>query len=364
MNNNKPLRVLHIVGGVMDVGGIEMFLMNYYRHIDRDVIQFDFCIVEEGDGHYDHEIRSLGGELHNLPSKKRHPIQHLKGLLHVLKKYRNNPVHMHLDGMNGLYGLIAFLNNNKIRISHSHNTNHLTNSPIKRFIHDSFRLINRVVNNHFAACSNDASFWLHGKSNSHNSIIIRNAIDTKKFAFDETLRNQCRENYGIPDDFVIGHVGRFHPQKNHRFILDIAMELKTLNTHQKFVFVGDGILHDEIVSFITNNGLDEKFILIGKTDSPEKYYNMFDLFLLPSLYEGLGISLIEAQSNGLPCLVSENIPSEAILSSNARIIPLIDLSLWIETILDMSTKRINLINNPFDITNNSPTLMDYYRDLI
>jgi glycosyltransferase involved in cell wall biosynthesis len=364
INIIKPLRVLHIVGGVMDVGGIEMFLMNHYRHIDRDVIQFDFCIVEEGHGHFDHEIRSLGGELHNLPSKKSHPIQHLKGLLHVLKKYRNNPVHMHLDGMNGLYGLIAFLNNNKIRISHSHNTNHLTNSPIKRFIHDSFRLINRVVNNYFAACSNDASLWLHGKSNSHNSIIIRNAIDTKKFAFDETLRNQYRGHYGITDEIVIGHVGRLHPQKNHRFMLNIAMELNAINSKYKFVFVGDGILYDEIKSFINNNSLNKTVIITGKTNTPEEYYNMFDIFILPSLFEGLGISLIEAQSNGLPCLVSENIPSEAILSSNTKTMPLVEISTWIKTILNTSRKRFHLFNNPYDIFINLPKLVDYYKGLI
>ena len=348
----------------MDVGGIEMFLMNYYRNIDRNVIQFDFCIVEKGKGHFDDEIRSLGGIIYNLPSKRKHPIRHLIELLKVLKFYRIQPVHMHLDGMNGLYGIIALLNNNKLRISHSHNTNHLTSHIIKRPIHEFFRLLNRIVNNHYAACSIEASIWLHGGEKTLNAKLISNAIDTNKFEFDNEIRNEFRERYGISNETVIGHVGRFHPQKNHRFIFDIAMELKALNTNHKFVFVGDGILHDKIASFITNNGLDEKFILIGKTDTPEKYYNMFDLFILPSLYEGLGISLIEAQSNGLPCLVSENVPSEAILSSNARIIPLIDLSFWIGAVLDMPTKRINLINNPFDITINSPTLMDYYRDLI
>jgi glycosyltransferase involved in cell wall biosynthesis len=363
-DKSKPIRVLHIVGGVMDVGGIEMFLMNYYRHIDRNLIQFDFCIVEEGNGHFDQEIRSLGGVIYNLPSKKRQPINHLKGLLKVLKEYQNYPVHMHLDGMNGLYGLIAFLKNNKIRISHSHNTNHLTNNPIKRFFHDSFRLLNRVVNNHFTACSNDASLWLHGKSNSHKSIIIRNAIDTKKFAFDETLRNQYRGHYGITDEIVIGHVGRLHPQKNHRFILNIAMELKALNVNFKIVFVGDGELHNDVETFITKNELSKIVIIVGKTDTPEVYYNMFDLFILPSLFEGLGISLIEAQSNGLPCLVSENIPAEAILSSRTRIIPLDEISSWVNIVLDTPIKRSSLNNNPYEISMNLSKMVDYYKGIL
>jgi glycosyltransferase involved in cell wall biosynthesis len=363
-DKSKPIRVLHIVGGVMDVGGIEMFLMNYYRHIDRTIIQFDFCIVEEGEGHFDQEIRSLGGVIYNLPSKKRHPINHLKSLLKVLKQYRKCPVHMHLDGMNGLYGLIALINKNQIRISHSHNTNHLTNNIAKRLIHDFFRLLNRFVNNKFAACSNEACLWLHGIKNAQKAILIRNAINTINFEFSEALRNQYREYYGITDEIVIGHVGRLHPQKNHRFMLEIALELKTLNVDFKIVFVGDGELHNDIETFISKNELSKVVIMVGKTDTPEIYYNMFDLFILPSFYEGLGISLIEAQSNGLPCLVSENIPAEAILSSNTKTMPLVEISTWIKTILNTSRKRFHLFNNPYDIFINLPKLVDYYKGQI
>jgi glycosyltransferase involved in cell wall biosynthesis len=271
---------------------------------------------------------------------------------------------MHLDGMNGLYGLLTLINKNQIRISHSHNTNHLTNNPIKRLIHDSFRLLNRVVNNNFAACSNIASLWLHGEKNTKKNAIILNAIDTKEFEFSEALRAQYRKHYGITDEIVIGHVGRLHPQKNHRFMLNIALELKAINIQHKIVFVGDGDLHNVVESLIMKNELSKEIIMVGKTDTPENYYNMFDLFILPSLYEGLGISLIEAQSNGLPCLVSENIPAEAILSSNTRTIPLFEISSWINNILDTPIKRTSLDNNPYDLSNNLPKMVDYYRDII
>ena len=176
----------------MNVGGIEMFLMNYYRYIDRSRIQFDFCIIEEGEGRFDQEIQRLGGNIYNLPSKKRYPIKHVRMVLNVLSNYRHLPVHMHLDGMNGIYGLIALLNKNKIRISHSHNTNHLTTNPLKKFIHDISRLLNRIVNNHFAACSKEASLWLHGKKNAKKYTLIRNAIDTDKFTFKPQLREKYR----------------------------------------------------------------------------------------------------------------------------------------------------------------------------
>jgi glycosyltransferase involved in cell wall biosynthesis len=206
--------------------------------------------------------------------------------------------------------------------------------------------------------------WLHGEKNTKKNATILNAIDTKEFEFSEALRAQYRKHYGIMDEIVIGHVGRLHPQKNHRFMLNIALELKAINIQYKIVFVGDGDLHNDVESFITKNELSKEVIMVGKTDTPEDYYNMFDLFILPSLFEGLGISLIEAQSNGLPCLVSENIPSEAILSSNTKTIPLVEISSWIKTILNTSRKRFHLFNNPYDIFINLPKLVDYYKGLI
>jgi glycosyltransferase involved in cell wall biosynthesis len=362
-DKSKPIRVLHIVGGVMDVGGIEMFLMNYYRHIDRNVIQFDFCIVEEGDGHFDEEIRGLGGVIYNLPSKKRHPIKHLKSLLKVLRHYRNYPVHMHLDGMNGLYGLIALINKNQIRISHSHNTNHLTNNIVKRLIHDFFRLLNRAVNNKFAACSNEACLWLHGIKKAQEAILIRNAINTKNFEFSEALREQYREYYGITDEIVIGHVGRFDPQKNHDFILQIANELKNKSFNFKFIFIGDGVLFERINSKVKMLKLDSKVIFVGKTKRPNIYYHMMDLFILPSNFEGLGISLVEAQVNGLNCIVSDEIPDEAVISENVKKLPLGNSENWANNIIQANTSRVFNLIESYEIEKNKIILETYYRSL-
>jgi len=341
--------VLHIVGGVMDVGGIEMFLMNYYRHIDRNGIQFDFCIVEEGEGHFDQEIRSLGGVIYNLPSKKRHPIKHLNSLLKVLRDYRNYPVHMHLDGMNGLYGLMALLNKNKIRITHSHNTNHLTNKPVKRFVHDFFRLLNRVVNNNFAACSYDASVWLHGKRKSKNSYIILNAIEIEKFKFNKAIRDSLKIKYDLKDEIIIGHVGRFHHQKNHKFMLEIAKYLKNSNFNFKMLFIGGGDLFELVNKSILDSELKNYILLINKTTTPEIYYNVMDLFIFPSLFEGLGISLIEAQTNGLPCLASNLIPSQAIFNLNVITLPIDSSKKWSEKIMSSIWKRNQNSLNPYNI---------------
>lgn len=361
---NEPIRVLHIVGGVMDVGGIEMFLMNYYRHIDRSKIQFDFCIVEEGGGHFDQEILSLGAIIYNLPNKKRHPIEHIRKLSKVLSQYRQLPVHMHLDGMNGVYGSLALLNKNSIRISHSHNTNHLTTNHLKRFIHDGSRLLNRIVNNHFAACSKEASLWLHGKRITKKYTLIRNAIDTKKFKFNPQLREEYQKKFNISNEVVIGHVGRFHPQKNHHFMIQIASELKKTDYKFKMVFVGTGELLDEINHITKQNNLEENIIFIGKSDTPQDYFHMFDIYLLPSLFEGLGISLVEAQTNGLTCLIAKSIPQEAIFNSNVITVPTYDIELWSKEIVKLEMKRVFPTKNPYEISLNIFLLLSFYNGAV
>lgn len=362
--NKEPIRVLHIVGGVMDVGGIEMFLMNYYRHIDRSNIQFDFCIVEEGEGHFDQEILSLGGTIYSLPNKKQHPIKHIRELSNVLSEYRQLPIHMHLDGMNGLYGFIALINGNKIRISHSHNTNHLSTNPLKRLIHNTSRFLNRMVNNYYLACSKEASIWLHGEKKTINFILIQNAINTKNFKFNPQLREDYRKKHNIQEQVVIGHVGRFHPQKNHRFLIQIANELKKMNFRFQMVLVGSGELFEEITSMTKQNNLEENIIFIGKTDKSYDYYNMFDVYLLPSLFEGLGISLVEAQTNGLTCLIAESVPQEAIFNSNVITIPFYDREVWSKEIVKLETKRFDPINNPFDVNQNINQFSDFYERVV
>ena len=364
MENNRPLRVLHIVGGVMDVGGTETFLMSYYRNINRDLVQFDFCILEEGESQFDHEIRTLGGRIYNLPSKKRQPINHLKGLLKVLKEYQNYPVHMHLDGMNGFYGLIALLNSNKIRISHSHNTNHLTSNLVKVFIHDISRFVNRYANSHYAACSGNASIWLHGHRNLKKSNIVLNAIKTNDFDFNEQLRIQYRKKYNIADAIVIGHVGRFHNQKNHRFMIEIVKKLAKEKLNFKMVFLGGGELFEAIQKDVIQNNLEDYVLFLGKKSDPHNYYHMMDLFILPSIFEGLGIAIVEAQTNGLPCIVTDTIPSESIFKENVTRLPINTVDPWISQIKTSNLRREYVEINPYNINLSTQKLTDYYMTLV
>jgi glycosyltransferase involved in cell wall biosynthesis len=169
-----------------------------------------------------------------------------------------------------------------------------------------------------------------------------------------------REKYNINNEIVIGHVGRLHYQKNHEFMLRIAKGLFERNIDFKMIFVGSGDLENSLVSKIENYNLNNKIIMVGKTDTPENYYNMFDIFILPSIFEGLGISLVEAQSNGLPCIISENVPKEAILGSDTIVIPLADVSQWIQALTIIKPIRTIFLLNAFNIKYAINEISKYY----
>jgi glycosyltransferase involved in cell wall biosynthesis len=362
-DDHDLIRVLHILGGVMDVGGIETFLMNYYRNIDSKLIQFDFCIVEDGQGVFDNEIRDMGGNIFYLPAKKKSPIKHIIRLIKVLRLYRNFPVHLHLEGMNGFYGLLALINKNKIRISHSHSTNHLTSNKSKILLHELFKYLNRIVNNFFCACSNDAAKWLHGKKKTGIVTIIPNAIEFDLFYFNDNSREELRVIFNLQKYLVIGHVGNFHPSKNHNFMLNIADSLMNENISFKMVFIGDGEKYDEIQYKVFSSRLKSSIIFLGKTRFPQLYYNMMDIYIQPSKFEGLGVSLIEAQANGLPAIVSAFVPIESIFNTNVIINNELEVENWVNVIKSIDLDRVKPSLNVYNIKNTSTWLSNYYLNL-
>jgi len=216
------------------------------------------------------------------------------------------------------------------------------------------------VNNNFAACSENASVWLHGKRNLKKSNIVLNAINIKDFSFDEQLRTRYRKKYDIYNSIVIGHVGRFHTQKNHTFMIEIAKRLAAEKLNFKMVFLGGGELFESIQNDILLNELEDYILLLGKKSNPHDYYHMMYLFILPSIFEGLGIVIVEAQTNGLPCIVSDQIPNESIFKSNVTKLTIHNIELWISQIQNTSLHRDYAEINPYDINLNTHKLTDYY----
>lgn len=343
----EPIRILYVYGGIMQHGGTESYMMNYYRNMNRNKIQIDFVVHGFAEGVYDKEIRQLGGKIYNIPVKSRNFQGNIQALRNIFKSGHYKIVHSHMDAMNAVVLREAQKCGIKVRIAHSHNTQHLTRNIIKYFVNEGARIMIRKYATNYFACSKAAGKWLFGKNSiEQNRVkIIHNAIDVNKYKNNKILRNKLRKKYGIIDNFVIGHVGRFDYQKNHSKLIEIFKEVTKLCPKAKLVLVGDGQLRNKIITKIKKYNLTDKVILLGERDDVDKIMNMFDIFLFPSHFEGLGIVLIEAQATGIYCVASDVISKETAVTDNIMYLPLTHTSReWAKKIININTAKINRDN--------------------
>lgn len=340
----QPIRILYVNGGIMNRGGIESYMMNYYRNIDRSKIQIDFVVHGFDKGVYDDEIKSMGGVIYNVPIKSKDYLGNKRELKKIFLSGKYKIVHSHMDAMNMVVLKLAKQCNIPIRIAHSHNTQHLTNNRIKFLINEYARKNINKYATHFFACSDDAGKWLYGEKLFLNGQvkIIKNAIDLNQFRFDLNKRNKFRKELKLRDEFVIGHVGRFDYQKNHLFLLELFKKVLEYIPNSKLVLVGDGYLKNKLLSKINELNLDDKVIMLGSRANVNEMFNIFDMFILPSIFEGLGIVGIEAQANGLNCVMSDVIPSEVKIIDKVKFISLNEeYLLWVKEIINIKNSDKN-----------------------
>ncbi len=356
---SKIKRVLQI--GMHDkIGGVEMFLINYYSNIDRSKIQFDFICPYE---HlcFEDKIKELGGNIYYISNFKKHPLKYYKEIKQIIKEKKYEIVHINLLSAANIIPIIAAKRcKTKRIIVHSHN-NGVPSGFLRKLLNNLNKSILRNSANVFLACSFSAGKWMF---NNKKFTVIKNGISTSKYFFNKMNRKSIRREYGISDDkIVIGMVGRFDEQKNHKFSIEL---LKKLNNPKYILFfIGEGILENEIKSIVNKYNLSNRVIFAGKKEDVEKYYSAFDIFILPSLFEGLGIVNIEAQASGLPCLVSSSVPLETKVSQNIYYLDLKSMNKWIEMIesiskksFDRSVKSKELLN--YDIKKSSKELEQLY----
>ena len=330
------IKIVYVNGGLMKRGGIESFMMNYFRNINSQLIHIDFIVHGDGKGVYDEEIESCGSKIFHVPIKSKHPIKYGIELKRIFKKNHYDIVHSHLDAMGCWVLKIAKECGINIRIAHSHNIDHLTNNKIKYMINEYARKrICRYATHRFA-CSYDAGKWLFGDCSFK---IIKNAVNIKKFVYSKQTRISVRQELNIADNqVVIGHVGRFDTQKNHKFLIELFNIIAHENDKYKLLLIGDGWLMKNVKSMIDKFGISDCVIFTGTREDADRLYNAMDIFVLPSLFEGLGMVAIEARINGLKTFVSDKVPEEVKIDEYTRHLPL-DLSLWKEEILT-ATKNI------------------------
>lgn len=313
----KQVRVIYILGGSMKYGGTEAFIMNYYRHINHDIVQIDFIYQGEEAGVYDKELVASGSKIFHVPYKSRKPIEFTKRVADILKKNNYKIIHSQMDAM-GLWPLaIAKHVRVPVRIAHSHNTSHQTEIKIKILWNNLAKLLLRKYATDYFACGEKAGIFLFGekKVKSGEVVYIHNAIETNKYKYNEYDRKKLREMLGIKDnEFVVGHVGQFRKQKNHKFLLEIYKEILKKRKNSRLVLIGDGELKPSMEQYADKLAIIDRVLFLGARNDIEKMLNVFDVFIFPSLFEGLSVVMIEAQANGLPCIMSDTIAEETKLT--------------------------------------------------
>ncbi|RDI45707.1 glycosyltransferase family 1 protein [Falsibacillus pallidus] len=366
----KPLRVLQVVT-VMNRGGLETMLMNYYRHIDRDKIQFDFMVHRQEEGHYDQEIIKLGGKIYKMPQIK--PGNYKSYFIKLDDFFQVHPyykiVHSHINENSSFVLRAAKKAGIPCRIAHSH----LSDLGIDYKL--PFRLYARYeMRDHpsdYFACSKNAGKWLFGRNkklNLERVTILNNAVNTQEFTYDPKKRLKLRKDLGIREEqLVVGHIGRFNKQKNHIFLIEIFKEILTLNGDAILLLAGDGYLKTKVEKKVKEMGLIDQVKFIGVRSDIPNLLQAMDIFLFPSLFEGLPVVLVEAQAAGLRCVVSDSITKECDLTDRIEFMSLNSPPLtWAKKILSLSYEHLDtsnmLRNRGYDTFTMSKWLTKYYFD--
>lgn len=317
-------RVLQIVN-LMNRGGIETFLMNIYRNIDRTKIQFDFVVRKQIEGDYDKEIKRLGGNIYYIPSRR-------DCLYHNKKKwnefYKNHPeyetVHYHVSSLSDIIPIVTAKKNHiKNVIVHAHSTREL--GSIHTILHDYHKKLLGKYCKTVYACSDKAAEFMYNPELLKKAIYLKNGINIKDYTFSQDIRNKIRKEYNISEDtIVIGHVGRFEYPKNHTFLIDIFKQLNDTKKNTLLMLVGGGKLEQEIKGKVKSLGLEEKVLFLGVREDVNALLMAMDILVFPSLYEGLPVSLVEAQATGLKCFISSTISKQVDITG---LIKFLDLSI-------------------------------------
>ena len=366
------IRVCQVLHGIVG-GGSEQVVLNYCSRMRN--IHFDLLYQYEPNPQILERFRETGINCIQIPDKVHHPLKHLWTMFRIFRKGHYDVVHSHLDWfMNSYVCFLAMLAGVKKRIAHHHQaytvsqpsrsgcnvTPDLFRGGIAYFIKTALcsllRIPCKLFANHWLACGEAAAINGWGKCAAQNGkvTILPNAIDPERFKFSESARREIRAKYGIKDDdFVIGHVGRFFPEKNHKFIVELFSEYSQNHSNCKLLLVGNGPLQTEIQDLVKQKNLEDKVVFAGLQKDVVGFYSTMDVLLLPSTREAFPMTLVEAQYNGLPCVVSSAVPKETAITDNVFPLPIDDVKLWCEklSLLNVTVDRRNpqIKSERFDI---------------
>ena len=361
------IRILQIIGIVCG-GGVEAVIMNYYRHIDRTKVQFDFVVDGYEKTILDDEIQALGGTVYHVEPYKKNIFRYMNQIYHIIHDNHYDIVHSNMNTLS-LFSLFpAWLAGAHHRILHNHSTA-VRSEGMRSVMKQILRPFAPLFANHYLACSRLAGNWMYGKEmmSSGKVMVINNAIDLDNYVYSPEIRRRYRRDLQIPvDALVIGHVGRFMYQKNHGFLIDVFHEIALRSKNTFLISIGDGELRSEIEAKARAMGLESRIRFLGLRKDVQSLYNAMDVFVLPSWYEGLPVVSIEAQANGLRCVFSDRVTKESGLTRNTEFYSLEEgASAWAEKILKLSTERNakakeDMSASGFDIHVQASKLLSWY----
>lgn len=360
----EPIRVLHILQR-MEAGGTQALLMNIYRKIDRSKVQFDFLVVYREKQFYDDEIEKMGGRVYKLSFREDLNLHKFQNDLTKFFKQHHEYriVHCHAYTIGYFCLKAAKKAGIPIRIAHSHNneTVHDIKYLPKLFMQKMFT----IYATDLFACSDEAGKYLFKDKPFQ---VLKNAIDSRIFIANTEIRREIRKELELENKFVVGHVGRFHPQKNHDFLIDVFAEIKSKRQDAELILVGTGPLEERIQKKIANNGLLNCVHFLGNRKDMNRIYQAMDVFVFPSLFEGLGIVAIEAQAAGIPIVCSEGLPPETDITPIYRKLKLSEgTEKWADAAIKMS-QSLNahtnmqqyVIDAGFDMNATAKYMENYY----
>lgn len=362
---DKVKRIAHVLTK-MDVGGAETFIMNIYRNIDREKIQFDFIVHTNEEGYYDKEIKSLGGRVIQIPAPEKVGIaQYKKNLAKTIKDYGNfDGIHAHAHFFNGIILNVAKKCGIKVRGSHSHSSQDGANQSVIRKI---YRTLMRtlIVSNatDLLSCSDKASRELYGNK---EAVFIPNSV---KFDLYKNTSLDLRKELNLSNEaLIMGHVGSFKDVKNHRYILKVFNEVVKSIDNVHLVLVGDGELRGEIEKQISEYSLEGRVHLLGIRSDVCDIIQNFDLFIFPSKFEGLPVSLVEVQAARIRAVVSDNITKDLLFTDGLiNYLSLDDFNLWVRKSIELleaskayDKETVIFKNTNFDVDNSVKKLSEIY----
>ena len=367
----KKIKVLRIIGECK-TGGTETIALNYYKNFDHNKISMDFLFYGPSLDRFNDELEKNGDKVYNVAYYSKHLFKSIIQIRKIVKSNHYDVVHAQLNALNFFPLFAAWLGGAKVRLASNHSTANLKMEFKKSLLKYILRPTCGIMATHFAACSKYAGKWAFGSSivNSNKFRVIPNAIDLDKFRYNEEIRKKVRNDEEWNGKFIIGHVGRFVEQKNHRFIIDLFEKIYIKNNNARLILIGEGDLEQEIKDIVKSKKLSDVVSFYGIRFDVNLLMQGMDLFLFPSIYEGLGNVITESQAASLMSLSSDAVPLEVKMTEFAQFLSLNDsIDIWVNKVIEISKgydrrdTYKDLEINGYEIKSAANDLVNYYNNI-